>query len=103
MGMIQGAARMASFAPGGYTGDGSKYEPVPAMLHKGEYVVPQQGALVIRGDDSVVVLREILNVLKRIETKGGAGVAINVQSRSVRDAVNGSLDLYDRSFGGGKP
>ena len=31
-----------SFATGGYTGDGGKYQPA-GIVHKGEFVVPQQG------------------------------------------------------------
>lgn len=31
-----------SFATGGYTGDGGKYEPA-GIVHKGEFVVPQEG------------------------------------------------------------
>lgn len=39
------------FAMGGYTGDGPVNE-VAGVVHRGEYVVPQRGALVIRGDNS---------------------------------------------------
>jgi hypothetical protein len=37
------------FAMGGYTGDGPVGE-VAGVVHRGEYVVPQRGALVIRGE-----------------------------------------------------
>lgn len=38
------------FASGGYTGTGNPSEPA-GIVHKSEYVVPQNGALVLRGDD----------------------------------------------------
>lgn len=40
------------YASGGYTGRGAKYDAA-GVVHRGEYVVPQEGAMVIRGDDPV--------------------------------------------------
>ena len=34
--------KMKSLDVGGYTGDGGKYEPA-GIVHKGEYVIPQEG------------------------------------------------------------
>lgn len=46
-----------AYADGGYTGDGGKHE-VAGVVHKGEYVVPQNGTLVLKGDDSDTKLLE---------------------------------------------
>jgi hypothetical protein len=83
---------------GGGTGDGPFNRPA-GVVHSGEYVVPQQGSLVVRADNQVQVLREILGVLQRIERKGGPGFVLNMKSRETRQAVNAAIDLYDKSYG----
>jgi hypothetical protein len=59
------------FDVGGYTGDGPRNQPA-GVVHKGEYVVPQNGTLVTRGDNvqTVEVLSRMLRVLERIEAQG---------------------------------
>ena len=42
------AGRAGSYAMGGYTGAGGRGQ-VAGMVHRGEYVVPQNGSLVLRG------------------------------------------------------
>ena len=44
----QPAGTASSFAMGGYTGAGGRSQ-VAGMVHRGEYVVPQNGSLVLRG------------------------------------------------------
>lgn len=57
---------MPSFAAGGYTGPGGKYQEA-GVVHGGEWVVPQQGALVVRGDnqESVSLLSRIVDELTK--------------------------------------
>jgi hypothetical protein len=38
---VMGGKKKESFASGGYTGDGGKYEPA-GIVHKGEYVIPRE-------------------------------------------------------------
>lgn len=61
--------RATQYAEGGYTGDGPKYKPVDAVVHAGEYVVPQEGALVKSDRETLDVLREIARALHVIEQK----------------------------------
>lgn len=91
------AAGARGYAGGGSTPEGPFNKPA-GVVHEGEYVVPQSGALVVRGDAQVELLKQILIVLKNIEKKGGRGLAINVNAKEVRDTVSATLDLYDRSY-----
>jgi len=86
-----------TFDDGGPTGGNMPNKP-SGVVHEGEYVVPQGGSLVVRGDQQVDLLRQILATLNRIEKKGGAGLTVNLKSREVREAVNATLDLYDQSY-----
>lgn len=45
-----GLGQLHGFATGGYTGTGGVTDPA-GIVHKGEYVVPQEGAMVVRGQD----------------------------------------------------
>lgn len=53
------------YADGGYTGDGYKYE-AKGIVHAGEYVVPQEGALVLKEDDKSIKLLERMVQLLQI-------------------------------------
>jgi hypothetical protein len=75
------------YASGGYTGDGGKYEAA-GVVHRGEYVVPQQGALVINGADNeerqwrnlvVQLLRKISDNPTTFQAvlSGGSSVPVN--------------------------
>ena len=67
-------------------------------VHGSEYVVPQQGALVVRGDNgSIDVLKNILSVLQDISNSGklGANITINQQQR---EAMNEGISLFEQSF-----
>ena len=74
--------KVKGFAEGGYTGHGLKYEPA-GIVHKGEYVVPQNGSLVIRGDNSEIakLLSEIKMLLARIEKQGPGRVNATIYTR----------------------
>lgn len=78
---------MRSFAPGGYTGDGLKHE-IAGVVHRGEYVVPQNGALVVRGsrEEEVALLKRIATILEAIEKKGinNLNAVINTRSGEIR-------------------
>lgn len=67
----------AMFAGGGYTGDGAPGE-VAGIVHRGEYVVPQNGALVISGqsqsDDRLANLLE--SILGQLQ--GGGKLVLDV-------------------------
>lgn len=85
------------YAEGGYTGDGAKHE-VAGIVHKGEYVVPQHGALVIRGDNSelVSVMREAVAVLNRIASQPAqVNAVINTNQNRVRV---GDLTMKDKAY-----
>lgn len=81
-------------ADGGYTGDsGSSFEPV-GVVHPREYVVPEKGALVIRGDsDSVKHLQRVVELLEVI-----AGKSMNV---SIIDGGGdkGKFSVVDSAYG----
>jgi hypothetical protein len=90
---------VGSFADGGYTGLGAKHQSKGLIeVHGSEYVVPQQGALVVRGDNgSIDVLKNILSVLQDISNSGklGANITINQQQR---EAMNEGISLFEQSF-----
>ncbi|MBE7553199.1 MAG: hypothetical protein HS126_19180 [Anaerolineales bacterium] len=63
------------FAEGGYTGDGNPGE-MAGIVHRGEYVVPSGGALVIRdgesnGDSSAEVVMLLTAILAQLQEGGG--------------------------------
>jgi hypothetical protein len=68
------AQEMPQFARGGYTGDGATSE-VAGIVHRGEYVVPSGGALVIRDSDSSreAGSAEVVNLLTAILVQLQAG------------------------------
>jgi hypothetical protein len=86
------------YAGGGYTGDGMPDE-VAGVVHKREYVVPEKGALVIRGDnaESVMVLKEIAAVLRDIRAMGPGRV--NAYISTNRDQLHTSeFTAKDRAY-----
>ena len=88
-----------SFAGGGFTGHGAKHMPA-GIVHAGEYVVPQEGALVLRGGDAKTheLLEKIVAVLKQIADNKGDKVNINVTAQRVQDALEAALSPYDSAF-----
>jgi hypothetical protein len=89
-----------SFARGGYTGDGGKYD-VAGFVHRGEYVVPQNGALVVRGDstETVSVLRDILRTLNKIEAMGPGRVNATIHTNAPQVATRQIFSAKDRIYG----
>lgn len=60
-GVIQGTGKKEnSYAIGGYTGPGSKYEPA-GTVHKGEYVIPQEGV----GNPQLKQVIDIIEIARR--------------------------------------
>ena len=53
-----------SFADGGSTGNRPLNEPV-GVVHGGEFVVPSNGALVLRDDDLISLMRKVVELLQR--------------------------------------
>jgi hypothetical protein len=54
---LAAVARMRGFSDGGYTGPGGKYEPA-GVVHRGEYVLPQEVVRAI-GVDRLDILRDM--------------------------------------------
>lgn len=54
--LIGNLSTQGSFAEGGYTGDGGKYQPA-GIVHKGEYVVPKE--LVPKFKDEIEVIEKV--------------------------------------------
>ncbi|MCQ3977568.1 MAG: hypothetical protein DPW09_29415 [Anaerolineae bacterium] len=66
-----GSPIMKGFAGGGYTGDGDPGE-VAGIVHRGEYVVPQGGALVMKDDaGSAEVVALLSAILLQLQDGGG--------------------------------
>lgn len=83
------------FDKGGYTGDGLVSESKGIIeVHGGEYVVPQKGTPVIRGDNpaTVALLAEIRDELKKIREMGpgrvNATITTNQSKISTGDLMN---------------
>lgn len=83
---------LPSFGSGGYTGNGFKYEP-KGVVHGGEWVVPTEGALVLRGDnpEMVKLLQEIARILGKIEKNGPAKINQTVYTQNPEKL---NLDSY---------
>lgn len=85
-------------ASGGYTGEGLKYESVGIYeLHAGEYVVPQEGTPVIRGDNpkTVQLLESILKELQTIRSYGPGRVNATIYTN--RQSLN-TEELLRRAY-----
>ena len=73
IGAAWGAIRSeAGFAGGGYTGDGGANEPA-GTVHKGEWVVPQDGALVSKSDTPTVSIAQV--IVNANDRRGGEEAA----------------------------
>ena len=79
-----------TYASGGYTGDGAKYEE-RGSVHAGEYVIPQEGVPVVRGTDpaSLDELKGIRKALEKLVSMGlynvNATVYTSEKSVNARD------------------
>lgn len=87
-----------TFSDGGYTGIGGKYEPA-GIVHRGEYVVPQQGAAVVRGDNSqtVELLKKVVQVLERIEGQGPGRVNATIYTNQSQ-VKTADLTAKDKAY-----
>lgn len=85
------------FSGGGHTGSGGKYEPA-GVVHGGEYVVPQNGALVVRGDNQEVVrvLQRILDAIMR--TGGNGSMNVTIHSTDTKSALDATMSMKDKAF-----
>lgn len=83
---IGGAVHQADFSGGGFTGYG-KRDDFAGVVHGGEYVVPQNGTLILRGEDSeqTALLKRIASTLEDIKRMGPGRVnaTINTTQRGV--------------------
>jgi hypothetical protein len=94
-----GGGPVPGYGAGGYTGYAAKHEP-RGLVHGGEWVVPQQGALVVRGDNPEVVrlLSQILNALvSAVQSGRRANVVIQTSDASA-PMVRGLLDMVQSEF-----
>lgn len=84
---------LRGFAEGGFTGYGFKYEP-KGIVHAGEYVVPQDGALVIRGGDreQTALLKEMIHILKQIAEQRAINLNATINTRSGEISVKNLAD-----------
>ena len=83
---IEGAAQVAkieatSFAGGGYTGDGGRYEPA-GIVHRGEYVVPQNQVQAAGGPGG------IRSMLGGGSNSIHAPISITINGNASNDTVN---------------
>jgi len=94
---MQGLADPPSMVGGGYTGDGGKFDSAGTFnLHKGEYVVPQDGALVLRGEGGggggTVHLLRIVELLEEIAAMGPGRVNATIHTDASQVSTENLLD-----------
>lgn len=88
-------APVRGFAEGGYTGS-IMANQVAGVVHGGEFVVPQQGALVSKDPGTNERLDKMIAVLERIASQPSrVNAVINTSEKQVD--VNESLSSYDRA------
>lgn len=85
-----------SFDQGGYTGIGSKYAPA-GVVHAGEYVVPQNGSLVMNGGMSQDQANRMIILLQKIYDEGGNAM-ININNSSPSRALKDTVSLYSKAW-----
>lgn len=91
-------SQVAQYDIGGYTGAGDRLAP-RGVVHGGEYVIPQQGTPVVRGDNqaTLAVLNNIAAILERIE-KNPAVVNAVINTNQHNVAMK-NLNLTDLAHG----
>lgn len=88
---------LKSFAPGGFTGAGMKHQ-IAGIVHKGEYVVPQDGALVMQSGNTemIAILKEIRDLLRTIKGYGPARMSATIHNKTEKMDIDSE---YNRVFG----
>lgn len=93
--ILPGQREITQFADGGYTGHGQKFEPA-GIVHKGEYVVPREGALVLRENGTqerlVSLMEQVVELLERISRQPG-GIQNEMQI-----TINSSVEKMRRDL-----
>lgn len=87
------------FSAGGYTGYGGTYEPA-GEVHKKEWVVPENGNLVVRGDSGQVEhLKKAVDLLAQLVNQGQIRPNVTIHtSGKPSDALDGILSAKDKAY-----
>jgi hypothetical protein len=78
---ISGLLDSVGFADGGYTGD-MPANQIAGVVHGKEYVVPENGSLVIRGDNSGEKLDRMVQLLEKIVAQGPGRVNATIHTNA---------------------
>ncbi|WP_119071471.1 hypothetical protein [Aggregatilinea lenta] len=94
-----GTVTHKTYKEGGSTGNGPSNE-IAGGVHYNEYVVPENGALVLREENLTSVMQQVLAVLLRLESKGGAPFIFNLKTPDLALRFDDVISLYDQTFQG---
>ncbi|WP_162909800.1 hypothetical protein [Aggregatilinea lenta] len=94
-----GTVTHKTYKEGGSTGSGPSNE-IAGGVHYNEYVVPENGALVLRDENLTSVMQQVLAVLLRLESKGGAPFIFNLKTPDLALRFDDVISLYDQTFQG---
>lgn len=94
---LGGYVGLPSYAGGGYTGSRNSKTPA-GVVHGHEWVVPENGALVVRGGMTDEKLDKINSTLERILEDGGNAM-VQVNMSEPQRAIKHGLNLYNKSYG----
>jgi hypothetical protein len=84
------------YADGGFTGHGPKNEEA-GPVHRGEYVIPAEGAPIMVSPKMTELLQKIHDELQAIHSDGGNAV-INIHTTNKDKAMAEGGNLYNRTF-----
>ena len=62
--------------------------------------MPENGALVLRDENLTSVMQQVLAVLLRLESKGGAPFIFNLKTPDLALRFDDVISLYDQTFQG---
>jgi hypothetical protein len=85
----------------GYTGDGGKFTPA-GIVHGGEYVIPQQGSPVIRGDnpETTALLSKMVALLEKIVEMGPGRVNATINTSQGEVSTQSLFNMIDEIYKG---
>lgn len=86
LGIAAVVAALASFADGGYTGPGGRYQPA-GIVHRGEYVMPQEAVNAIGLDNLELMRAGVPVVTGPASSAGSSAGAAGVSSRARPSSV----------------